>query len=262
MQSAAPSDPSPRSALIDGYDVAFSVQGAPGTTILAIPGLPGSSRDFRWLAPVLAAAAEVVRFDPPGYGRTPRGGYVAMDAPAKARLVLALLDYLRRDRVVLLGHSFGCVVAAHAAAMRPRAVSHLVLLAPPGVTAHFPVGPVRLASGVLAYQAGRRLLRGVQRRGYAMAGFPSFLTDEELTMTSLDSGAADFRGYRAALLAAHPPTLLAWAMDDRQVPPRSSAALHRYVGSGPRVAFTSGGHNIQKTRAMELGRIIGCFVDP
>jgi hypothetical protein len=48
-------------------------------------------------------------------------------------------------------------------------------------------------------------------------------------------------------------------MDDRQVPPRNSAALHEHPRPGPRVAFASGGHNIQKTRAIELADMIMAF---
>jgi pimeloyl-ACP methyl ester carboxylesterase len=162
--------------------------------------------------------------------------------------------------VVLVGHSFGSVVAAQAVAMQPDRVSSLVLLAPPGTQSHFPVPVARAASRMLATAPGRSALRLPQRAGYRSAGFPSFLSDDELTMTTLDSGLADFRSYGQALAAADRPTMIAYALDDRQVPPRSSAGLHRIAAPGPRVAFASGGHNIQKTRARELSAFIRSFV--
>jgi pimeloyl-ACP methyl ester carboxylesterase len=263
MQPERPSDPPQHVVAVDGSRLAYSLEGSAGPVVVAVPGLPGSGRDFRWLAPALTGWARVLRFDPPGYGASPRPDFAPVGADRKADLVLGLLDALGLDRAMLLGHSFGSVVAVLAAARRPDAVTHLALLAPPGITAHFPVRLARLAAEPLRHERGRRLLAGPQRLGYRWAGFPSFLSDDELAVTSLDSGAADFAGYRAALDAASTiPTMLAWAADDRQVPPRNSAALHAHAGPGPRVAFATGGHNIQKTRAVELGAMLRRFAAP
>jgi pimeloyl-ACP methyl ester carboxylesterase len=76
----------------------------------------------------------------------------------------------------------------------------------------------------------------------------------------LDVGAADFAAYRSALRKSRQPTFIAWASDDEQISPGSHEALHEYAGPGPRVAFPSGGHNIQKTRAVELGEMIRQFL--
>lgn len=260
MQPDLPSDAPQSQADLGPFRVAYSVEGASGPAVLMIPGLPGSGRDFRWLAPAVAPWARVVRFDPPGYGASPRPRFVGMSARDKARVVAELIDVLAWESVVLLGHSFGSVVAAETARMRPNTVSHLVLLAPPGVTAHFPVPVVRAVGRGLESERGRALLQGPQRYGYRSAGFPSFLTDEELACTTLDSGRADFGSYRQALGASALPTLIAYALDDRQVPPRNSAALHRYAGPGPRIAFASGGHNIQKSQALELAGFIRSFL--
>lgn len=261
MQPDSPSDPRPSRASVHGYDVAFSVEGADdGPVVLAVPGLPGTARDFRWLAPALAPWAKVVRFDPPGFGATPRPRRAPMTAAEKADLVLGLLDALDVPHAVLLGHSFGSVVAAHAAARRPRSVSHLVMLAPPGTSAHFPVTAVKLVAASMQHDRGRSVLRVPLRLLYRAGGFPTSLPDEDMFTTTLDSGAADFPAYSTALSAAGQPTFIAWAVDDRQVPPRNSAALHEHAAPGPRVAFASGGHNIQKTRAIELAAMIRTFV--
>jgi len=259
MQPEQPSDPPPLFAQIGRHRVAYSLEGSAGPVIMAIPGLPGSARDFRWLAPALTPWARMVRFDPPGFGSSPRPTLAGMPAADKAGVVAGLLDLLGIGSAVLLGHSFGSVVAAETVPLHPG-VTHLVLLAPPGSSAHYPVSLVRAATLPLRAGAGRRLLRHPQRIGYRLAGFPSFLTDEERAVTSLDSAVADFAAYRAALDAHRRPTLIAWAMDDRQVPPRHSAALHEQVGPGPRVAFASGGHNIQKTRSVELSAMIRTFL--
>ncbi len=261
MHPDSPSDPQPRVVEVDGRAIAYTDEGSgEGPVVVAVPGLPGNARDFRWLAPALSEWSRVVRVDPPGFGATPRPGFEPISAARKADLVLGLMAELGIERAVLLGHSFGSVVAAHAAAADHRAVSHLVLLAPPGVTAHFPVGAVRVAATALQHPTGRQVLRAPLRALFRAGGFPSSLQDGEVFCASMDSGAADFPAYRRALDAARAPTLIAWAVDDRQVPPRNSAALHEHAAAGPRVAFASGGHNIQKTRALEIAAMIRAFI--
>lgn len=255
-----PSDPLPQTLQCAGFELAYSVEGQGSTCFVLVPGLPGSARDFRWLAPELSGWARVVRFDPPGFGLTARTEVSGMSAVEKARVVWALLDRLQLDRVVLVGHSFGSVVAAEAAALRPGQVAGLILLAPPGVDAHFPQPLVRALGRVLTTTPGRFALRYPQRAGYRAAGFPAALGDEELTMATLDSGKADFDSYRAALDSLEVPTMIAYARDDQQVPPRNSAGLHRVAAPGPRVAFADGGHNIQKSRAGDLAELIRPFV--
>ena len=64
-----PSDP-PAQFVNDS--LAYTDEGSGEPAIVAIPGLPGSGRDFRWLAPLLADRFRVIRIDPPGYGASPR----------------------------------------------------------------------------------------------------------------------------------------------------------------------------------------------
>ena len=68
-------------------------------------------------------------------------------------------------------------------------------------------------------------------------------------------GALDFVAMRRAAQASLPPTLVAYAKDDALVEPRISEELARAL-SAHVLAFDSGGHNIQKTRAPQLGQAI------
>ncbi|HEY7380742.1 MAG TPA: alpha/beta hydrolase [Gaiella sp.] len=82
---------------------------------VAAPAL--GERGFRLVAP-----------DAPGFGRSPG---LAADEYAVTRLVerlLAVRDALALVRPVLMGHSWGGVVACHAAAARPQECRALVLL--------------------------------------------------------------------------------------------------------------------------------------
>jgi pimeloyl-ACP methyl ester carboxylesterase len=78
----------------------------------ALPLLPS---DYRWLA-----------VDLRGFGRSdkPEGGY---GCPELAEDIAAFLDGLGISRAVLIGHSFGGLVAQHFAASHPERVLALVL---------------------------------------------------------------------------------------------------------------------------------------
>ncbi len=112
----------------------------------------------------------------------------------------------------------------------------------------------------LQHPLGRIILAPLQRWVYTAAGFPSSLTDAQRVFTTLDASALDFERHRRDLARITQPTLVAWAQDDRIIPASRFEALEALVPSGPRLRFESGGHNIQKTRATEIGRAISTFV--
>lgn len=99
-----PSDPATR--FVDG-DLAYTAEGSGDITIVAVPGLPGSGRDFRWLAPALSDRFRVIRVDPPGYGSSPRSRWAGMSTAERADAVGRVIDHLEVPSVALIGHSAG-----------------------------------------------------------------------------------------------------------------------------------------------------------
>src|SRR5688572_26003759 len=77
-----------------------------GPVLLAVHGLPGSHRDFRWLASALAGRVRLVRVDMPGFGAT-----TMREPPSKwpelAALVVAFAHEVIGGPYAVLGHSFG-----------------------------------------------------------------------------------------------------------------------------------------------------------
>ena len=62
-----------------------------------------------------------------GYSEVPRDGYTSAD---QAGDVLALMDALEIERASLVGHSFGAVIAMHAAVLHPDRIDTIVLSDP------------------------------------------------------------------------------------------------------------------------------------
>jgi pimeloyl-ACP methyl ester carboxylesterase len=77
----------------------------------------------------LASSHRVTAFDLRGHGYSdvPPAGYTSADHAAD---LLALMDHIGAQKAKLVGHSFGAVVAAHAAALAPSRMDAVVLSDP------------------------------------------------------------------------------------------------------------------------------------
>ena len=78
---------------------------------------------------VLARTFRVTAFDLRGHGYSdvPRNAYTSADQSAD---LIAIMDRLDIERATLVGHSFGAVIAMHAAAFYPHRVDSVVLSDP------------------------------------------------------------------------------------------------------------------------------------
>ncbi|WNB84366.1 alpha/beta fold hydrolase [Cellulomonas sp. ATA003] len=134
-----------------GYDLAVTRAGDPGAPpFVLVHGIGMSGRYFRPLVDVLARGSHVLAVDLPGFGASGRPG-PALDVPALADVVAALLDRLAADGVpapVLVGHSMGCQVVTEVLAAHPGVATGGVL-----------IGPVVDDDARSAVRQGLRLLR-------------------------------------------------------------------------------------------------------
>jgi 3-oxoadipate enol-lactonase len=106
-----------------------------GDGALCIHGLGGTSNTWTAVLPALSRFT-TVRFDLPGSGRSHMvEGALSIDGFVEA--CLRVLSSRNMERVHVLGHSLGTIVAGHLAAREPRIVRSLALfgplLAPPDV---------------------------------------------------------------------------------------------------------------------------------
>ena len=130
----------PRRRHLDAGGVRFSYRAAGGGTatgpgaeagtgppLVLLHGIGSNARSWREQLAGLGGLRAIVAWDAPGYGdSTP----VARPRPAAADYADRLarfLDGLGLDRIVLLGHSLGALVAGAFAAARPDRVERLIL---------------------------------------------------------------------------------------------------------------------------------------
>lgn len=127
-------------AVVSARDVALfvrTVEGG-GESVIAVHGGPGVSSDhLAALAPLVAAGVDLVLYDQRGVGRSSPPVDLDPKAYALERYVAdleAVRAYTDDDAVVLIGHSWGAIVAASYAARYPDRVSALVLIDPASPT--------------------------------------------------------------------------------------------------------------------------------
>lgn len=144
-------------------------------TFLLLHGVGLSHRSFTPLARVLRQHGDVIAFDLPGFGSTPKPAE-QLSVEDYATGIARQLDRLGTAPVIVVGHSMGVQFAIDLARQRPDLVSKLVLVAPV-------VEPERRS---LAAQGASLALNAVLERpatqlmaamGYVTCGFRWFLTE-------------------------------------------------------------------------------------
>jgi pimeloyl-ACP methyl ester carboxylesterase len=111
--------------------VAYREAGA-GPALALLHGIGNQSGSWVGQLAALAARFRTIAWDAPGYGGSDRLPAETPAAADYAGALAALLETLAIDRAVIVGSSFGALVAGAFAASRPERTAGLVLLNPAG----------------------------------------------------------------------------------------------------------------------------------
>ncbi|MEO1229147.1 MAG: alpha/beta hydrolase [Myxococcota bacterium] len=264
MRPDTPSDPRPLRLEVPSGVASVTDEGA-GPAVVCVHGLPGSSRDFRWLAPALTARGlRVVRLELPGFGQAPE------PPPGASSTVAALGHYvseviaaLRLEAPTLLGHSFGGTIALNVAAHRPEEVGRLALVASMGTRRHR--GFREFGWGVeLGRWAGVPGLGGpvgwLLEAGFRRFGFRHDVDSQTVlrTMKLIDN--FDFAHQAAAVARLRVPTAMVWSLDDPLIEAEIAEHMAQRLPEGPRLRFPDGTHNPQKHYAVEIADNLATWI--
>lgn len=252
-------------------------------TLVMLHGAPGSYRDFRYLTPLLVQHPDirVIGINLPGYGRSEVAKQHDLDtfrALRSSEVALSAIQRIcgdRSDNVFLVGHSFGSHAAITMAVQNAETlgsglrVRGIALLAPAGCVPHrsLRMGSIGLTVRLLQSQSPLAVALATHFTIFVytkLLGFPSASSAKLYVSAVMRAGTTDFsliRDQVEHLAKIRMPTFIAWSRDDHHIQlaiPEELAALSH---EGPRLEFSSGGHNIQKTRATEIAAALCEWVD-
>lgn len=117
-----------------GYAAGISFLRRPGSEhglpLVLLHGIGSNAKSYTGLMATLPPALDVIAWNAPGYA-TSQPLAAASPAPRDyAAALQRLLDTLGLTRIVLVGHSLGCLFAASFATLYPTRVAALALLSP------------------------------------------------------------------------------------------------------------------------------------
>lgn len=104
----------------------------PRATVLLIHGIGNSGAEWDEVIAKMPSDISVYVIDLLGFGESPKPKWAQYNATTQARSVIAtLLKLWPRQRLILVGHSLGALVAIEVARRYPLLVQSLVLCSPP-----------------------------------------------------------------------------------------------------------------------------------
>lgn len=111
------------------YQLARAIDQGEGVPVVLLHGIGRTGQVWQHVVEKLVPRGRrVVAFDLLGFGASPKPGWLTYTVDDHARAVIASLSKLASsERVILVGHSMGCLVAVRVARLRPDLVRHLVL---------------------------------------------------------------------------------------------------------------------------------------
>jgi pimeloyl-ACP methyl ester carboxylesterase len=248
-------------ARINGLETYYAAEGQ-GAPVVLLHGWGTSSQSLTPLCEDLATTFHVLAVDLPGFGwsQPPPSAWGTQEY---AGHILRLMQATGIDRAALVGHSFGGRVAIALAAVEPRRISRLVLVASAGVRR--PRGPgyyLRVATAKLIKRffslpgwgaTGQRFIAKVSgrigSRDYRAAGTmrPTLvrLVNEDLT---------------PILPAIQAPTLILWGDRDQEVPRSAMETMATKIPQSRLVVISGAGHFPFLDAREEFGRTVREFL--
>lgn len=257
-----------------GQEIIHYVEAGSGHPLVLLHGLAAWSYTWRKNIPALSREMKTYALDLPGFGlstKTRRAGYSLWD---QARHVLAWMDAVGLERVVLAGHSMGGEIALRLATLAPERVAALLLVASAGYAVTSLPREARLALRVPGLGLGliryfffnQRFTRAALR---AARHDPAGVTEADVAAYLLPArtpGATrtflrllreiDFGSFAPRIGEVRQPALLVWGARDPWTPLAHGERMARELAGARLHVFPQAAHMPHEEHPDEFHRLV------
>lgn len=230
-----------------------------GMPIVFVHGASGNHLVWGEQIRALGQVARAVALDLPGHGRSQSPGRNSVDGYRD--VVLGLLDALRFDRAVIVGHSMGGAIAQTLALSHPERVAGLGLV---GTGARLRVLPAIL-DGVL--NDFDNIARLAVEYAYVQPMDASMRrrAEEQFracppTVTHADFSACNTFDIMSRVSEIRAPTLVICGREDRMTPVKYSEFLASKIQNARLVLVDGAGHSVMIEKPDEVNRALVDFM--
>lgn len=281
-QAESDNPPAGQFVEVDGVRLHYTVHGdGPPLVMLHGNGLSHSDFDTSGLTQQLARQHTLYLFDRPGFGYSDRPRTTVWTPRAQAGLLYQALRQLQVARPIVLGHSWGTMVAVAMGLAHPDYVRGLVLVSGyyyPNVRLDTPLmapPAIPVIGDVLRYTLlpllGRLMWPAIAKRIFSPSPVPGRFRQLPVWMmlrpSQLRAGAADgalmipsaimLRKHYAAL--SMPVTIIAGSADKVIDPADNSTRLHGDVLRSTLRIAPGAGHMVHYTHPEDIARAVGAM---
>lgn len=244
--------------------------------VLLLHGYVMSSWAWRMNIEALAASHRVIAMCHKGFGfsEKPRSDY---RLESLAECVFEVLDTLKVQRCMVVGHSMGGAIAMRMAIERPERIDRLALVCSAGIRWQLPRVLTSLPMPLLVTLSRALFSRPLMKRILRTVGYWKPVVDEvymDTYMRALQSPgfayaamktAEEFSGSLSRLheeiSTIQQRSLLIWGRHDRILPVRVGEILHQMLPESKLVVMEDVGHCPNEENAEEFNQLVLDFMD-
>jgi pimeloyl-ACP methyl ester carboxylesterase len=245
-------------------------------TIVLLHGFLSSTFSFRRLIPLLKDSFNIISIDLPPFGKSKNSTLYTYSLENQAKTVIRLLEYLKINSVILVGHSMGGQVALNICYQKPEVVSQAILLCSSGYLKKSKL-PLVLSSYIpFFYLYVKRWLAssGVEKNlknvvhdhslidETMISGYLQPFTEDNAIFKGLAKMIRDREGDLTTeqLQKITTPCLLIWGEHDKVVPVHIGERLTKDLKDSQLIILKSTGHLVPEERPMEVFKHLLKFV--
>lgn len=238
------------------------------TPLLLIAGIGSSLETLNPFVNELDPALEIIRFDVPGTGGSPKPQY-PLTLPAYTMLVACMLDQLGYNQVDVLGFSWGGGLAQQFAFQHAKQCRRLILCSTGTGVTMVPGRLSALAQLTMPWHFGEPFFikeltaspfgEGLRSNPNHMREFIRALYPKDLLGYSYQYWAVLSWSSLPWLWTLRQPTLILSGNDDPIVPPANARIMHHLIPRAQLYVY-KGGHLGLITHAQELAGVIDQFL--